>query len=76
MPEPLVVRLSDHPADTYIVPCSCTHQFSDHARGGNRCTAPDSYGCRCECPSYEPDPNGSMRDVIFEVPDSTVRKLR
>ena len=76
MPKPLVVRLSDHPSDTYIVPCSCTHQFSDHARGGNRCTAPDSYGCRCECPSYEPDPNDFMRDVIFEVPDSTVRKLR
>ncbi len=76
MPEPLIIQLSDHPADTYTVPCSCTHPFSDHACGGNRCTAPDSYGCPCECPSYEPDPNDFMRDVTDEVPDSTVRKLR
>lgn len=57
MPEPVIVRLSDHPLDLYVVPCPCGHDYSEHQPGGMACQGLDSYDCPCECLSYEVDSN-------------------
>lgn len=57
-PKRVVVYTGEHPVlDRWEVPCSCSHDYDSHTRYGWRCKAADSYGCQCECPSYEADEN-------------------
>lgn len=40
-----------------LAECSCNHLRGDHTGKGGRCAGRDSYGVKCQCPSYEPSQN-------------------
>lgn len=46
--------------DSYMSDCTCKHDWQTHPDTG--CLGIDSYGCECECPGYEPNPEFVCED--------------